>query len=269
LQKSKNSYCKNIIQTLWSLLDEEEDHAKIVKLLKKFEKILPNIFSEVVRNDLTSPDKDVKVRAIKKFAIFWKLTNNSYPKYKPFQEQDTETRPYEALYNMLKVLEDSDPTLRLSCKSWLSESSTFFCRILDPLIEGFLTNSKLFISMTGHIFFQEAYDTTFVIENFGKMRNIILNTQEVVIKYMITNPVTPYVAEFFKGVFQFTGRNFELSKLNYLTVITFVTLEFIMGQAVESIDEKLFQGSQTVNASACEFMELILKSLDSHPAYSK
>ena len=37
-----------------------------------------------------------------------------------------------------------------------------------------------------------------------------------------------------------------------------------MGQAVESVNEQLFQESQTVNASACEFMELILKSLEQH-----
>jgi hypothetical protein len=37
-----------------------------------------------------------------------------------------------------------------------------------------------------------------------------------------------------------------------------------MGQAVESVNEQLYQESQTVNASACEFMELILKSLEQH-----
>ena len=35
-----------------------------------------------------------------------------------------------------------------------------------------------------------------------------------------------------------------------------------MGQAVQSVDQTLYQESQTVNASACEFMELILKYLE-------
>ncbi len=50
------------------------------------------------------------------------------------------------------------------------------------------------------------------------------------------------------------------AKTSYLMVIVYITLEFIMGQAVESVNSQLYQDSQTVNASACEFMELILKS---------
>jgi hypothetical protein len=45
-------------------------------------------------------------------------------------------------------------------------------------------------------------------------------------------------------------------------IIVYITLQFIQGQAVESFNEKLYTDSQTVNASACEFMELILKNLD-------
>ena len=43
---------------------------------------------------------------------------------------------------MIQFLEDNDPTLRLSCKSWLSQSSKQYNRILDPLIEEFIENSK-------------------------------------------------------------------------------------------------------------------------------
>jgi len=38
----------DITKTLWSLLNEPEDHEKIVGLLKKFDKLLPKIFSDVV-----------------------------------------------------------------------------------------------------------------------------------------------------------------------------------------------------------------------------
>jgi len=86
-----------------------------------FDEYLPKIFSEVVTNELNDKDREVKIRAIKKFSIFWKLTNQFYPKYKPFYEKDTDLRRYVALHNMLHILEDSDPTLRLTCKSWLSE----------------------------------------------------------------------------------------------------------------------------------------------------
>ena len=43
---------------------------------------------------------------------------------------------------MINFLEDPDPTLRLSCRSWLSQSSRKYNRIIDPLIEEFIENSK-------------------------------------------------------------------------------------------------------------------------------
>jgi hypothetical protein len=53
-------------------------------------------------------------------------------------------------------------------------------------------------------------------------------------------------------------------KFKYLEIIVYITVQFIMGQAVQSFDNTLYQESQTVNASACEFMELILKYLEIH-----
>jgi len=67
-------------------LDEQEDHQKIVQLLKKFDGLLPRLFSDVVIGELNSKDREVKVSAIKKFTIFWKLTANDYPQYKPFYD---------------------------------------------------------------------------------------------------------------------------------------------------------------------------------------
>jgi hypothetical protein len=72
------------VQTLWSLLDRPLDNDKIVHLLKKFDKLLPKIFSDVVTRELNNKQRDVKHRAVKKFAIFWKLTTADYPEYKPF-----------------------------------------------------------------------------------------------------------------------------------------------------------------------------------------
>jgi hypothetical protein len=109
-----------------------------VSLLKKFDGILPMLFSDVVIHELNSKDREVKVRAITKFTIFWKLTASDYPAYKPFYEENSFMRRQAALHNMLHILEENDPTLRLSCKSWLSESKLFYRRILDPLIEEFL-----------------------------------------------------------------------------------------------------------------------------------
>ena len=105
LQETRNHHCTDIIKNLWSLLDEEEEHHKIVALLKKFDNYLPAIFSEVVINDLRDKAaREVKERGIKKFSIFWNLTASD-PTYKPFYEKDTTDRRYGALHNVLHFLE--------------------------------------------------------------------------------------------------------------------------------------------------------------------
>jgi hypothetical protein len=76
---------------------------------------------------------------------------------------------------MLEILRDNDPTHRLSCRSWLSESKLAYSRILDPLLIEFMNETKLNKDNVGHLFFIEDYNTDFVTDNFDKLRDIILN----------------------------------------------------------------------------------------------
>ena len=46
------------------------------------------------------------------------------------------------------------------------------------------------------------YDTKIVSENFGKLRNIILNTQDEMIKYMISNYTSDYIQRDFILMFE-------------------------------------------------------------------
>ena len=48
----------------------------------------------------------------------------------------------------------------------------------------------------------------------------------------------------------------------YIQAIVFTTLQYMRTQFVESMGEELYQETQTVNASACEFMELIIRSIN-------
>lgn len=197
----------------------------------KFDGLLPALFSEVVINDLLDKaPRETKERGIKKFSIFWNLTSQFYPQYRPFYEKDTSDRRYGALHNVLHFLEQNDPTLRLSCKSWLSECKNFYNRILDPLIEEFLQNSKVFVSFTKQIFFYDQYDTKIVSENFGKLRNIILNTQDEMNMYMISNYVSGHIQRDFNEMFEWmlsstrphgTSRSYNHK---YLDMIVYITL---------------------------------------------
>jgi len=93
---------------------------------------------------------------------------------------------------MINFLEDPDPTLRLSCRSWLSQSK-MYNRILDPIIEEFIKNSNFRISSDDSVFIDGEFETQYVIENFGKLRNIILNAQDELVEYMIVRTGQPHI----------------------------------------------------------------------------
>ena len=86
---------------------------------------------------------------------------------------------------MLMILEDKDPTLRLSARSWLQDSKSDYSRIIDPVLKEFMSNNKMFRSFSGQLFYEGAYNADYVTENFTKLRNIILTTQEEFIKYIV------------------------------------------------------------------------------------
>lgn len=89
---------------------------------------------------------------------------------------------------MINFLEDTDPTQRLSCRSWLSQNRQF-SRILDPLIEEFIKNSNFKFGANNLVTIDGDFETEYVIQNFGKLRNIILNTQDDIIEYLVLRDV--------------------------------------------------------------------------------
>ena len=99
----ETNYCMEIIQNLWSLLGESGDHVGIVSLLKRFDLLLPRLFSDVVTQELNSRDREVKFFAVEKFNIFWKLTANDYHVYKPFQPEYERIRQSNTLANAARA----------------------------------------------------------------------------------------------------------------------------------------------------------------------
>ena len=78
-------------------MGESGDHVGIVSLIKRYDLLLPRLFSDVVTQELNSRDRDVKFFAVEKFNIFWKLTANDYHEYKPFQPEYERVRQREIL----------------------------------------------------------------------------------------------------------------------------------------------------------------------------
>ena len=74
--QSETDLIPKVIGKVWSLLGQKGDHVQIVKLLKQFDRLKPEIFSNVIMLDLSDEDRDVKRRAVEKFATFWKIATD-------------------------------------------------------------------------------------------------------------------------------------------------------------------------------------------------
>lgn len=79
------------------------------------------------------------------------------------------------------------------------------------------------------------YEPKAVINNFGKLRNIILNTQTEFIEYIVSHSISPDIAarfnEQFSHVHSSADNKQELRYCSgkYIQAIVYLTLQFIVG----------------------------------------
>ncbi|CAI2382310.1 unnamed protein product [Moneuplotes crassus] len=247
----QNEHCYEIIVRLWKFLEEEQYNEEIVSLLKNFDVNLPEIVSDVVSKDLSDKNKtDRIVKAINKFSTYWNLTSDKYPHYAAFPDGNS-------LFQMLEYLEAGIPSVRLASKSWLNISTSNFRRILDPLLS-ILCNSQTDVvtNMQDEMFFTEVYDSRQIVQCFSKFRSIVLNSQNELIGYTLSNEVTPAIMTKFREVFKYV----ELVDETYYQILIQVCVKFIVGHIKQGEISKYATDTHSVNATACEFLELILRS---------
>lgn len=245
-----NEHCHDIVVRLWSFLEEDRYNEETVNLLQKFDEYLPVILSDVVSRDLTGKTTEQKVKAIGKFSTYWNLTSEKYPKYVAFPDGS-------GLFKMLEYLEDDIPANRLASKSWLSLSANNLRRVLDPLLSILLNpQTDVFTTLQDEMFFTDVYDSRQIVNAFSKLRSIVLNVQMELIKYSLNNKVTDKILEQFRDVFKYV----ELENETYYHVLIQISVKFIIGQLNNAQASKFATETHSVNATACEFLELILKS---------
>ena len=74
-----------------------------------------------------------------------------------------------------------------------------------------MDNNQFFKSFTGQVFFlEENYVPKNVINNFRKLRNIILNTQSEFIQYIVEEEISEHINTDFKKQFGHIESNYSL-----------------------------------------------------------
>ena len=242
-----------IFSWLWNLLEKEEYQKISVDLLYKIFKINKDKFIELFSNTFSfhkEPKKQEK--AIQKFTQFWKFGLEYYQNIIFFEKG-------ECIFKMLDYLEDDYPLLRHLSKSWLNQHSNHFPKILDPLISVFLNKEIEFCLDNNTLYIKKEYDMKKIIDTFKKLKNLILNVSNItdfILKKPNPNPLLLNDDKLI-GLFPLTLENYD-----YLFLLINISVRFIKGEFEKGVSEDLIEESLSVNSTACEFLELLIKKIN-------
>ena len=134
--------------------------------------------------------------------------------------------------------------------------------------------------------FTDTYDTRRTNDTFRKLKSILIVASDVFLKYVSNMCLSPNI-EVAKTLFTQREESFifsdkidpksllnniapedkklyfkETKKMTYLDLLILLCLRFTQGQALDSISAKFQQGNSQVNASSCEFLELLLQHIE-------
>jgi len=231
--------------------------------LVSFQHLFPYIFADTVSNSFHVPSITEKESAIRRFAAFWKLSNDMAKS--DFIDSGV------GLFIMLDFLDNDNPLLRHTSKSWLLDSIPFLYRIIDPIYEvlmqvnvnrGALESDHhlhLYCTDSKQYFFTEVYDTKRVQEAFRKLKSILITANELFIKYILNIKLSPRIKQY-QSFYQ--DNKVEIKDLTYLDLLVVLCLRYIQGFAIESLAPQFQIDNASVNASACEFMELLITHVE-------
>ncbi|EGR30936.1 n-terminal domain protein [Ichthyophthirius multifiliis] len=266
----QNNYTKLTLEKLWSLLDFQHFYDKIIDLIVNFSLYFPHHFKEVVVNSFQTVQITQKESSIRRFATFWRLTANHQHHFVLLQDLNK-----VGLFIMLDFLDHENPLVRYAAKNWLIEGIPQFYRILDPLFEVLLQgNSSFYITEQKQLFYTQIYETKRTNETLKKLKSILVITSNVFLKYISTIVISGYLNQI-KNHFNSQMNNsnnilgFQESlvqkndkKITYLDLLSFLCLKFIQGQVLESFSLKFQLENAAVNASSCEFLELLIVHIE-------
>lgn len=255
-------FTKETIRKLWSLLDIHYYQNKIIELIMPFQKYFPLIFAEVIADSFSIQTITEKESAIRRFATFWKLTGEIY------KNVPITTSNAPGLFIMLDYLDHENPLIRHTSKSWLFDSIPLLYRILDPIFELLLQpSSTWYVTENRQYFYTKVYETRITNEAFRKMKSILIIANEFFLRYITRMRVSERLMEI--KVHFSDDPMLQDPKLTYIDLLVAICLKYIEGQAIESLSVKFHSENASVNASSCEFLELLITNMDNKETSQK
>ncbi|CAK55597.1 unnamed protein product (macronuclear) [Paramecium tetraurelia] len=244
-------YTKLTLEKLWNLLDYPFFHERIIEMIVNLSKVFPTFFTEVVIHQF----KNMQEAAIRRFALFWKLSATHYKELQDLNKV--------GLFLMLDFLDHENPIIRHNAKNWLLESTEMLERILDPLFEVLIqSSSSWYLTDNQQIFFAKVYETKRINETIKKLKSILISFSARFMEYVQETEISSYIKDIRMHFTNESSVIMQKDTMMYLDLLVIICLKYVQGQAIESMSLKFYKENAAVNASACEYIELLIVNVE-------
>jgi hypothetical protein len=236
--RNQRSLCESIMKKLWSLMDTP--HAKkAVETSIKVHAVLPHVFLDTLASSLVVGSVADKVSNIRKFLSFWKICSEHFTdKLSELFESG------EGIFNMLDHLDDEKPLIRHSSREWLLQAMPQLPCLLDPIVD-LLVQPISYPDQRGDLIYLQLFDSRRILNSLKKLRSIMLSAGDELIK----NAANRGLGIKYKNEYEYQ---------NYLELLLHLTLKAITTEPVDELPSDFKEDCRSIQAAACEFVELIL-----------
>jgi hypothetical protein len=236
---------QEIMLRLWTLL-EDDYRSKAIEMAVMLHQNNPRIFTGTILNALNASGIDEQATSIKRFTALWKIIKLTEPEAlsKIFVEG-------ECIFAILDKLEHKTPLIRHNTREWLMASLSQFDVVLDPLFEALVPKKLRFIN--NNLVFREEYDIEQVLILYNRLKNIVITGED----YVFSTAKELKLSEKFENI-----DNAD----TYLDLMLDVSFKYIKAEA-DAENDKFAEMHKSVQATACEFIQLLVNRCDTSLAY--
>eukprot|EP00727_Mastigamoeba_balamuthi_P014264 m51a1_g9460 putative mitogen-activated protein kinase kinase kinase 3-like (2820) ;mRNA; f:513979-524589 len=276
-----------IARRLWSMLDHTLSHVhyEVAGLFVELERLCPDLVYDEVHEAMMRGDIPSRVVACQQFSLLWRLsgeitTEASAPaESSQIASSATTTaatgRPFKReLYLMLETLENENPSIRLTGRTWLADALQKPERILDPLLLDLLDTSTI---RTNNVY-RKQYDTTFIIHVIRLLTRIIESDPKLFMDNVLNKsvsrdvmalndvhvsaieavpPVSGDVSPTPRGSFDPIGMPAPF----YMDVLMVVCLRYVQGIPADNSTPTFIASNALVQTTAAELLQFALQRM--------
>ena len=212
-----------------------------------------DLINHYVDGELTSPNVEQNVICFRQCIKFWQLTED-------LSGDDIDLIRERLTFKMLGFVDHENPLLRYSAKNWLTQSINNFQNILDVVFIALLQNTEfVFKPEKAEVSYINEYPTAEVTLCIKHLKNMLIMLGNLFCSFIMTTKISqkilPYIPKL--GEKKLTSG----ATINYQDLLAVICLRYIEGDVKEE-GTTFHMRNLSVKATACEFLEMVLKN---HP----